>query len=148
MNCREVRFYLYEYIHNEVDEYIRTEIEHHLMVCEDCKKELEKTASILNAIPSASDILLPDDLRSRIIYKTLNTPFRKFPRKIFASAAIFLIASILSFLSVKVFFKPKPQGVKMDYYIIQGKHHNYIKPMQRQGGNIYYVPADYEKGPF
>ena len=108
MNCKEVRFYMYEYIHKELDEGLMVEIEHHIMVCENCKEELEKTSAILSKIPSVSEIFLPDDLRNRIIYKTINTPFFRFPRKIVMSTMVgVIIAGILTFLSVKVFFAPR-----------------------------------------
>jgi len=148
MNCKEVKFYLYEYIHNELDEGLRTEIESHLLVCEHCKEELEKTAAILSKIPSFSETSLPDDLRSQIIYKTINTPSFRFPVKGAMIAGTIFIGGILSFLSMKVFFAPKVQPTKMDYYIIEGKAHNYIKPVKKQGGNIYYIPAGYDKEPF
>ncbi len=147
MNCKEVKFYLYEYIHNELDEGLKTEIEHHLMVCESCKEELEKTTAILSYVPSVSDTFLPDDLRKRIIYKTINTPFR-FPKRVFGAALALFVAAALSFFSAKAIFTSRVKEAKMDYYIIEGQHHNYVKPVRRQGGDIYYIPANYDKGPF
>ncbi len=148
MNCKEVKSYMYEYIHNELSDELMAEIERHIMICEDCKEDLEKTSAILSKIPTLSKTPLPDDLRSRIIYKTINTPFFRFPVKMAVFAGALVIAGILSFLSVKVFFAPGMHPTKMDYYIIEGRDHNYIKPVQKQGGDIYYIPANYDKGPF
>ena len=147
MNCKEVRLYIYEYIHDELDEEKKIAIKEHLLVCNACRNEYEEVSRMLSVVPRVEEIPPMNDLRDRIIYKTINTPFNLSIRRIATAVALFLVG-VGSFFAVKRFIPQKPTYQKMDYYIIEGKEHNYIKPVRGNGGNIYFIPAGYDKGPF
>lgn len=69
MNCEQAKDYLDEYITNELDEEKRTEVEQHLALCEDCKREYDELKA-LKADLSSLYVPLPegygDRLRERI----------------------------------------------------------------------------------
>ena len=104
MDCKKIKIWLSDYLHDELDDSKRAAIEKHLEKCSDCRQALEDLKYYRSVLQQVDPIKSPDDLREKIMdevtgkIREIRTPFLQtafYRVGRYAAAAVLILAIVL-----------------------------------------------------
>lgn len=147
MNCKELKERIVDYLLGELDSVLEIRVNEHLLVCEKCKKEVEKMETLFESMKVKKEFT-PDKnvyqlIRKRIrmekqtnVLTFLNRPVKLY----YAVATLFLGVVLMSVTDIVVEKrKPQPKEIKSKYKAIYESPSSdsivfYTAPSHRLGG--------------